>query len=174
MNEESVRASSDLIRWLKMLALPGWAKMGLAAIMLLALGPLANAAIEQKSRGFITDYTVSTQPASGPGTTLHFRLELNVRKVNLVYWFPTPPPDNNARKLFESHPGLHSCLVGAEREGYVLNPVAQASSGDSKNSCVFFKTLHEDFLLSPAQRLYFAQDLSFFVRGLLEASVRHG
>jgi hypothetical protein len=137
-------------------------------------GPLANAKVEQRSRGFITDYTVSTQPASGPGATLHFRLELNVRKVNLVYWSPIPPPDNNATKLFESSPGLHSCLVGAEREGYVLNPVSQASSGDGRNGCVFIKTLHEDFLLSPAQRLYFAQDLSFFVRGLLEASVRHG
>lgn len=248
MNDESVRTSSDLIRWLKMLALPGWAKVGLAAIMLLTLanalsllvggmlerdkdaiaasvsiltvglplglivialvfgdggsrklrqlttlvlekevpkailenlaplsaGPLANATIEQQSRGFITDYTVSTHPSSGPGVALQFRLELNVRKVNLVYWSSTPPLDNDARKHFEKHPGLHSCLVGAEREGYVLNPVTQDASGVGMNGFVFIKTLHEDFLLSPAQRLYFAQDLSFFVRGLLEASVPNG
>ena len=247
MNEEGVRASSDLIRWLKMLALPGWAKVVLAAIMLLTLanalgllvsgmlerdkdaiaasvsiltvglplglivialvfgdggsrklrqlttlvlekevpnailenlaalsdGSLANASIERKSRGFITDYAVSTQPLSGPGRTLRFRLELNVRKVNLVYWSPMPPPGNDARKLFESHPALHSCLVGAEREGYALNPVTVASD-DGQKGCVFIKTFHEDFLLSPAQRLYFAQDLSFFVRGLLEASASHG
>lgn len=248
MNEEGVHTSSDLVRWLKMLALPGWAKAVLAAIMLLTLvnalgllvggmwerdkdaiaaavsiltiglplglivialvfgdggsrklrqltalvlekevpkailenlapltgGALANARIEHQSRGFIADYTVSTQPNSGSGATLHFRLELNVRKVNLVYWSSLPTTTNDARKVFESHPGLHSCLVGAEKEGYVLNPVAQASSGDGRKGCVFIKTLHEDFLLSPAQRLYFAQDLSFFVRGLLEAAVPHG
>lgn len=37
MNPEEVRSSSDRIRWPKMLALPSWAKLGLAAIMLLAL-----------------------------------------------------------------------------------------------------------------------------------------
>lgn len=37
MSEEGVRTSSDLIRWLKMLALPGWAKLDLAAIMRLTL-----------------------------------------------------------------------------------------------------------------------------------------
>jgi hypothetical protein len=248
MNEENVQASSDLIRWLKLLALPGWAKVVLAGIMLfiianalalllggwierdkdaisaavsiltfglplglivvalvfgdggsrklrqlthqvlerevptairenlapLAHGPLANATIEPKYQGFIADYTVSTQPATGTGTKLHFRLELNVRKVNLVYWADTEATTTDARRLFESHPGLHSCLVGAEREGYVLNPVLQSVAGDTKKGCVFIKTFHEDFLLSPAQRLYFAQDLSFFVRGLLEASIKHG
>ncbi|WP_066268861.1 hypothetical protein [Hydrogenophaga palleronii] len=249
MSEEGLRTSSDLIRWLKMLALPGWAKLGLAAIMLLTLanalgllvsgmlardkeaiaaavsiltvglplglivialvfgdggsrklrqltslllekevpkalqenlaplagpGALANARIEHQSRGFITDYTVSMPSDAPPPATLHFRLELNVRKVNLVFWAPTPPADNNARAVFENHPGLHSCLVGAEREGYVLNPLIQTEAGTGRKGCVFIKVLHEDFLLSPAHRLYFAQDLSFFVRGLLEAASPHG
>lgn len=246
MNEEGVRASSDLIRWLKLLALPGWAKAVLAAIMLLTLanalgllvggmlerdkdaiaasvsiltvglplglivvalvfgdggsrklrqltslvlekevpsailenlaplleGPLENASIEKSSRGFITDYTVSTNPTSGSGATLLFRLELNVRKVNFVYWTAASSAGSDARAIFESHSALHSCLVGAEREGYVLNPLT-VSSGNGKTGCVFIKTFHEDFLLSPAQRLYFAQDLSFFVRGLLEASLSY-
>lgn len=34
-------------------------------------------------------------------------------------------------------------------------------------------SLPEDFLLEPAQRLYFAQDFSFFVRGMLAASLQH-
>lgn len=248
MSEEGVRTSSDLIRWLKMLALPGWAKLGLAAIMLLTLanalgllvagmlerdkdaiaaavsiltvglplglivvalvfgdggsrklrqltalvlekevphailenlaplsaGPLANARIDHLSRGFITDYTVSTQPGAKPGLALQFRLELNVRKVNVVFWVPAPPQDNDARAFLESRPGLHSCLMGAEREGYVLNPVMQVQSDTGAKGCVFIKALHEDFLLSPAQRLYFAQDLSFFVRGVLEAMSPHG
>ncbi len=248
MSEEGMRTSSDLIRWLKMLALPGWAKLGLAAIMLLTLanalglliggmlerdkdaiaasvsiltvglplglivialvfgdggsrklrqltaqvlekeipkailenlappagGPLANTRLEHKSRGFITDYTLSTETEAGSDATLQFRLELNVRKVNFVFWAPLPPSGNDARAFFESNPGLHSCLVGAEREGYALNPVAQTEPGNERKGCVFIKNLHEDFLLSPAQRLYFAQDFSFFVRGLLEASIRHG
>lgn len=247
MNEESVRSSSDLIRWLKMLALPSWAKVGLAAIMLLTLanalgllasgmldrdkdaiaaavsiltvglplglvvvalvfgdggsrklrqlttlvlekevptaisenlvalteGPLAGAVVAHKAQGFIADYTVTTKPPTGAGARLEFRLELNVRKVNVVYWPAKPPDHSDARKLFESHPGLHSCLLGAEREGYVLNPAMTNSEGQGRRGCVFIKTLHEDFLLSPAQRLYFAQDLSFFLRGLLEASVNH-
>lgn len=37
MSEESIKASNDLIRWLKMLALPGWARVILALIMLLIL-----------------------------------------------------------------------------------------------------------------------------------------
>lgn len=240
MSEEGMRTSSDLIRWLKMLALPGWAKLGLAAIMLLTLANalglllsgmlerdkdaiaaavsiltvglplglivialvfgdggsrklrqlttlllekeipkaiqenLAHTRIEHQSRGFITDYTVSTPSGANAGAALQFRLELNVRKVNLVFWAPTPPPDNNARAVFEGHPGLHSCLMGAEREGYVLNPVIQTETDTGKKGCVFIKVLHEDFLLSPAQRLYFAQDLSFFVRGLLQAVPAHG
>lgn len=248
MGEESMRTSSDLIRWLKLLALPGWAKLGLAAIMLLTLanalglllagmverdrdaiaagvsiltvglplglivvalvfgdggsrklrqlttlvlekevpkailenlapmtqGPLAQARVEHSSRGFIADYVVSTHPPTGAGAALHFRLELNVRKVNLVIWTEARTGGTDARAHFESHPGLRSCLVGAENEGYALNPVMQGESGNGRSGCVFIKTLHEDFLLSPAQRLYFAQDLSFFVRGLLEASVPHG
>ena len=247
MGEENMQASSDLIRWLKLLALPGWAKVGLSAIMLFIIanalglllggwierdkdaisaavsiltfglpigllvialvfgdggsrklrqltqrvlekevptalrenlaplthGPLANATVETKYQGFIADYTVSTHPATGSGTALHFRLELNVRKVNLVYWSTADAMTSNAKELFESHPRLLSCLVGAEREGYTLNPVLQPVAGESKKGCVFIKTFHEEFLLSSAQRLYFAQDLSFFVRGLLEASVSH-
>ena len=37
MTDESFKTSSDLIRWLKMLALPAWARLGLAVIMLLVL-----------------------------------------------------------------------------------------------------------------------------------------
>jgi hypothetical protein len=141
MNDESVRTSSDLIRWLKMLALPGWAKVGLAAIMLLtlanALSLLAGGMLERDKDAIAASLSI------------------------------------DAGKHFEKHAGLHSCLVDAEREGYVLNPVIQDASGIGMKGFVFIKTLHEDFLLSPAQRLHFAQDLSFFVRGLLEASVQH-
>lgn len=92
MSDKEVRTSSDLIRWLKMLALPTRAKLGLALIMRLA----------------------------------------------------------HQRHL-----------------------VVQATPDHSVSGVVFTKSLHEDFLLEPAQRLYFAQDLSFFIRGMLEASIQH-
>ena len=37
MSEESVKTSNELIGWLKMLALPAWARLTLAPIMLLIL-----------------------------------------------------------------------------------------------------------------------------------------
>ncbi|MCW2312841.1 hypothetical protein [Rhodoferax antarcticus] len=37
MNDESMKASSDLMRWLKMLTLPSWAKLLIAVVMLLTL-----------------------------------------------------------------------------------------------------------------------------------------
>lgn len=243
MSDENERISSDLIRWLKMLALPTWAKLGLALIMLLALsnalGLLVDGMLHKDkesiaaavsiltvglpvglivvalvfgdggarklrqmtqqvldkevpqairenlghgsnfsdsqlsftSHGYICDYELAAKPSSGRTTTLRFRLELNVRKVNVVFWVPTGEQRQDARGLFESHSSLHACLLGAEREGYVLNPVAHSEHGSAVSRVVFIKVLHEDFLLEPGQRLYFAQDFSFFVRGMLEASL---
>ena len=37
---------------------------------------------------------------------------------------------------------------------------------------VFTKQLGSDFLLNPGDRLYFAQDLAFFVRGLLDVAAK--
>ena len=36
-------------------------------------------------------------------------------------------------------------------------------------SLLFFRALPDDFLLRPMEKLYFTQDLGFFVRGILEA-----
>lgn len=245
MNDDEVRTSNDLIRWLKMLALPTWAKLGLALIMLLALssalGLLVNGMLDKdkeaitaavsiltvglpvglivvalvfgdggarklrdmtqqvlntevplairenlahesafadaqltfNSRGYVTDYELVVKPNTLPAKTLRFRLELNVRKVNAVFWVPNIARDQDTRAFLQRHPAYFTCLVGAEREGYELNPVVQAGSDPSVAGVVFIKTLHEDFLLEPAQRLYFAQDFSFFVRGMLEAAVQH-
>jgi hypothetical protein len=243
MNHEEVRSSSDLIRWLKMLALPSWAKLGLATIMLLALSnalgllidgmlhkdkdsiaaavsiltvglpvglivvalvfgdggarklrqmtlqvldkeiPLAireNLAVEPAfpdarlritTRGYISDYELIFGPTTQ--TALRFRVELNVRKANVVFWLHQPNGNTDARGALESHPALRACLIGAEREGYELNPVATSLAGTDLCGIVFMKTLHEDFLLEPAQRIYFAQDFSFFVRGMMDASTHH-
>nr|WP_145547607.1 hypothetical protein [Variovorax boronicumulans] len=248
MSDEGERTSSELIRWLKLLALPTWAKLGLAAIMLLTLAgamglllfgmldkdresvaaavsiltvglPLGLVVValvfgdggarklrefttqvlegevpkavrenlngmapqgagpvrlEYQSKGFVTDYALSPVARVATSGAFRFRLELNVRKVNLVVWMQAQASDGDARAMFEATPALHACLLGAEREGYVLNPVAQWDAERRGAKCVFIKTMGEDFLLNPAQRLYFAQDLSFFVRGMWEAVVDHG
>lgn len=247
MTEEGVRTSSDLIRWLKMLGLPAWAKAVFAVIMLLMLvaildllfigkwvrdkdsveaamsvftpilplllitilmmfaeggslklrqltghvlevevpqaikenlastpnSPLSGARLDQTPRGFITDYALYL-PGDPTKPILRFRLELNVRKVNVVVWIHQAVPDHDARKCLERDTRLHSCLVGAEQEGYVLNPVAQTDPTGRFAGLVFIKQLPEDFLLNPADRLYFVQDFSFFVRGLAEALPTHG
>lgn len=56
MTDESLKTSSDLLRWRKMLALPAWARLGLAVIMLLillsALG-LLDAGLYQRDKDSI-------------------------------------------------------------------------------------------------------------------------
>lgn len=245
MSDENERVSSDLIRWLKMLALPAWAKMALALIMLLALSnalgllidgmlhkdkesiaaavsiltvglpiglivvalvfgdggtrklrqmtqqvldkevpqsirenmahrsKLSDAQLMFSSHGYITDYELTAKTALASSKTLRFRIELNVKKVNVVFWLPKAAQPLGARALLENHPPFHACLLGAEREGYMLNPVAHAAEDAGMVGVVFIKSFHDDFLLEPAHRLYFAQDFSFFVRGMLEASMSH-
>jgi len=133
----------------------------------------SDAQLTFTTHGYITDYELATKIATSPARTLKFRLELNVRKVNVVFWLSNAGPDQDARALLQKHPAFHTCLLGAEREGYQLNPVVQTMPDHSASGIVFIKSLHEDFLLEPAQRLYFAQDFSFFIRGMLEAAIQH-
>lgn len=233
MSHDEVKVSSDLIRWLKLLTLPGSVKavvgtiMVVAAILivvalgagvyrgdgemvgsmaalilvglptsLLVLALLFGDSGEAKLRaltrklledevprslmelgiqqlhapevhGCIADYRLGATHAE---RELGIRLEVNVRKVNLVVWMPGAHPPATARDHFLSTPGLKSCLLGAEREGYQLNEAPKAVHARRIWGCVFIKALDEDFLLSPAQRLYFTQDLAFFLRGLIEAT----
>lgn len=244
MQEEKAQVSSDLIRWLKLLALPRWAKFGLALIMLLALsnalglliwgmlskdkeaiaaavsvltvalptglivvalvfgdggarklkemtlrvlnhdvpqairenllhGDLEDTDLSWVTRGYICDYKLTAKAPLRPAATLNFRLELNVKKVNALFWLQTNDQSIDARALLESRSHWRACWMGAEREGYALNPVVTPCADPQRLGVVFIKTLNEDFLLEPAQRLYFAQDFAFFVRGMLEAQLQH-
>jgi hypothetical protein len=60
-------------------------------------------------------------------------------------------------------------LIGAEREACAPNPVARPDEDAINHALVFIRLLHDDVLIEPAQRLYFAQDLAFFVRGMTDA-----
>jgi hypothetical protein len=249
MNDESINGSNDLVRWLKMLTLPRWAKFALAVIMLLTLGSalglllwglllrkyevissavailtvglpvglivvalvfgdggasklkeltklvltkeipeaillnLASTAgdvsfktpsITPTLSGCIADYVLSANGAPshidehGKQLTLEFKLELNVRKANLVIWIPASGRGEDHR--VESY---QSSFFGAVNEGYVHNiaPVHGAKSGHIGH--VFIKTLGDDFLLNAGERLYFAQDLAFFIRGLLNDELQN-
>lgn len=246
MTDESLKTSSDLIRWLKLLALPTWARAALALIMLLilfsALGLLGwglnyrdkdsvssavtiltiglpvglivvalvfgdggarklklltervlrqeipgailenlsptnhgerytEAQVASRIRGCIADYTLQVSDTQFKGNCrieriLHFKLELNVKKVNFVVWLPLAAgPATNLPELLARY---KSCFFGAEKEGYVQNREPLLGEKQGHLGIVFIKMLGEDFLLNPAERLYFAQDFAFFIRGLLD------
>jgi len=246
MTDESLKTSNDLIRWLKLLALPAWAKVALALIMLLillsALGLLGwglyfrdkdsvasavtiltvglpvglivvalvfgdggarklkaltervlqheipdavlenlsptnhgerytQAQVKPRIRGCIADYTLQVTDTHFQGDhrierTLNFKLEINVKKVNFVVWLPLA--DGPASNLPELLARYKSCFFGAEKEGYVQNREPLMGEKQGHMGIVFIKTLGDDFLLNPAERLYFAQDFAFFIRGLLD------
>jgi hypothetical protein len=247
MSEESIKSSNDLIRWLKMLALPAWAKFILASIMLLilfsSLGLLlwglrysdhesissavamltvglpvglivvalvfgdggarklkaltqsvltkevpeailenlsphigdsryTQANIKTKIRGCIADYELSVNDTSGHRVTLEFKLELNVKKINFVLWVPGET-DEAPLKLSQRLDSYQSCFFGAGKEGYIQNQAPLHGERKVHIGLIFIKTLGEDFLLDPAQRLYFSQDFAFFIRGLLDAEASH-
>lgn len=254
MNEESMKASNDLIRWLKMLALPGWAKFALATIMLLILGSalgllvwgllhgklevissavailtvglpvglivvalvfgdggsrklkeltkrvlqneIPEAILQNLSAtsgdayyknpqvtpllsGCIADYVLSADGnpdcvgTSRKQLTLEFTLELNVRKANLVVWIPALP-DASSLDLNQRLEPYQSCFFGASKEGYTQNSTPLQGAKTGHIGFIFIKVLGDDFLLNPGERLYFAQDLAFFVRGLLNVELHHG
>lgn len=254
MSEESIKTSNELIRWLKMLALPAWARFMLASIMLLifvsALGLLfwglrygehesissavamltvglpvglivvalvfgdggagklkaltqlvltkevpaailenlsahadesryTHADIKTKIRGCIADYVFSVSDKyfrndeGDHNVTLEFKLELNVKKVNFVVWVPEKA-DEAHLTLSQRIESYQSCYFGASKEGYIQNQIPLHGEREGFIGLVFIKTLGDDFLLEPAQRLYFAQDFAFFIRGLLNAEVPHG
>lgn len=242
MNEEGFRTSSELIRWLKLLALPLWAKVAIASIMLITLANalhLLLAGVVEPDReaiasgvtlltvglpvglivvavvfndggatrlreltrqvlhddipsalrnnfdarpfqpaGWVPDirvrvhgcagsYVVVSPPSEGNRELLSFVVELNVHKINLVIQLPGHHPLQKAADYFEQTATLKSCLTGALNEGYRLIEMPEHRNGTT--GLVLTRTLREDFLLDAAQRLYFAQDLAFFLRGMIEA-----
>lgn len=252
MTDESFKTSSDLIRWLKMLALPAWARLGLAMIMLLVLlsalgllgaglyhrdkdsiasavtmltvgipvglvvvalvfgdggaqklkaltenvlrnevpaallenlsangmgGRYTQARVTAKIRGCIADFSLHVADSHLAQNVqverkLDFKLELNVKKVNFVVWLPqTTHQTDGFDELITRY---KSCFFGAEKEGYIRNSEPLLGEKSGYVGIVFIKALGDDFLLNPAERLYFVQDFAFFIRGLLDAEVSDG
>lgn len=123
------------------------------------------------SHGCRADYVlVFSNTLSRSTTTLLFSVELNVHKVNVAFWIADLLP---ADKVLLDTPVLQPyrhVISGALKEGYSMNqtPAYYLGSGQGV-AALFVKILEPQFLLKPAARLYFCQDLAFFVRGVLEA-----
>lgn len=93
----------------------------------------------------------------GGRAALLLKIDLNVRKSNVVFHFPSARFDAGAAV----HRKLKASLSGAAHEGYDIDQEV-AVSGDHVLLCAR-KRLTDDFLWDPAAKLYFAQDLRFFV-----------
>lgn len=134
----------------------------------------ARSTIKNTLQGCRCDYQLKLVGGNSATTiSLDFSIELNVRKVNVAFWLNAPPlPDSVSIETEVLKPFRH-VISGALSEGYKLNetPLHFFSAGKS-NGLLFFRELDPDFLLKPAARLYFCQDMSFFVRGVVEA--QHG
>lgn len=116
-------------------------------------------------------YSLSAQQGHSPlQHPLRFSVELNVRKVNVMFSLPDAiqpagPLDKNPALSAYQH-----VIAGALAEGYRLNSdLAEYGGEDGSRALLFFRALPDDFLLRPMEKLYFTQDLGFFVRGIIEA-----
>ncbi len=136
------------------------------------LGAMGAQDPDVRLRGCCADYTLRLS-GPGPGETLRFSLELNVFKVNVCFWLEGISLPGKAGVDSTELAAFRHVFLGAVAEGYQLNE-EPAHYADSNHGIglIFFRTLAPDFLLHPEQRLYFVQDLSFFVRGVIEAQRR--
>lgn len=111
------------------------------------------------------------QTGDQPQAVLQLSAELNVRKVNLMFALPEHMATQTA-SIHDIHMSAYShVLEGAKAEGYQVNQqLARYGNSDGGLGLLLFKRLPEDFLLRPIEKLYFAQDLAFLVRGMAEAA----
>jgi hypothetical protein len=130
-------------------------------------GDAFGLSVVPRVRGCCADYEIR-RPGSADAQ-LRFTLELNVYKVNVCFWLDDALPGRLDPDTAALAPFRH-VILGARAEGYALNEEPARYDGTGQGTgLLFFRRLADDFLLQPGQRLYFAQDLSFFVRGMLEA-----
>lgn len=125
--------------------------------------------VQVRLRGCCADYALQLRT---PGRSIEhrFSVELNVYKVNVCFWIEGLPPHQRVDPAAPGLTAFRHVILGALAEGYRLNEEPARSSGaDHGVGLIFFRSLPEEFLLHAGQRLYFVQDLAFFVRGMTEA-----
>lgn len=163
--------SSELLRWLRLLVLPLWARVVIFGLMIVVvvggLTMLAYGLWAQKD-----------DMASRAMQLITLSLPVLVVVLALVFG-----QNSDAKLLGLTHQllgkdfprtlgPLSHTLQGAEAEGYLLNPSPgklQCADGSDCQALILYRSLPKDFLLEPAQRLYFIQDLSFFMAGVWHA-----
>lgn len=129
--------------------------------------------------GCIAEYLISANEcpsgseAANKRVTLEFKLELNVKKANVVIWIPlsNSEPTPGSLQYLENYKHI---VKGALTEGYIQNEAPITGVRHGYAGFVFIKLLGDDFLLNPGDRLYFSQDLAFFIRALLNVASQHG
>lgn len=101
---------------------------------------------------------------------LHLSLEINVRKATVAIHFLA---DRVGKELSAALDKITSTLphtlAGAAKEGYHLNENlhSHVSEGKTYHTIVLYRDLPNDFLWNSAEKLYFAQDMLFFLNALV-------
>lgn len=119
-------------------------------------------------------YRVSIQSSSDQRrnvlSEMIFSLDINVFKANVGLWFPADRFGSSEKPILSLlQQVLGHTLEGARREGYEFNEnLGQIHWGGRHYLClVAIKRLPNDFLWDPGHKLYFAQDLRFFIASAL-------
>lgn len=112
--------------------------------------------------------------------SIRIGIDLNVRKASVRFFLPTSTLSRRVAPGDKSGEGAlrfdqvqeqfsHSLHAAVEYEQYLLNKALFTIRRSEIDYVVIVavKLLSRDFLWNPAERLYFAQDLAFFVRSML-------
>lgn len=178
--------SSELLRWLRLLVLPLWARVVIFGLMIVVvvggLTMLAYGLWAQKddmaSRAM--QLITLSLPVLVVVLALVFGQNSDAKLLGLTHQllgkdFPRTLGQQLHERVQLGDPvlgPLSHTLQGAEAEGYLLNPSPgklQCADGSDCQALILYRSLSKDFLLEPAQRLYFIQDLSFFMAGVWHA-----
>lgn len=171
--------SSELLRWLRLLVLPLWARVVIFGLMIVVvvggLTMLAYGLWAQKDDMASRAMQLITLSLPVLVVVLALVFGQNSDAKLLGKDFPRTLGQQLHERVQLGDPvlgPLSNTLQGAEAEGYLLNPSPgklQCADGSDCQALILYRSLPKDFLLEPAQRLYFIQDLSFFMAGVWHA-----
>ena len=101
---------------------------------------------------------------------LQLDVQLNVRKVSVVFYFPERKGRCRIACFSEFERLFEHTLAGARHEGYAANNVVGHTRIEDRccDNLVLYKTLPRDFLWNSAEKLYFAQDMQVMVESLIQ------
>lgn len=102
--------------------------------------------------------------------TLNFQLDFNVSKVNVVVFLPWLGRERGPALAEQIRTRLGPTLEGARHEGYSMDENVGYTQIEGRGHAVLCgrKRLGHDFLWDPSSKLYFAQDLRFFLLSLIQ------